>query len=601
MRSDAASRRKRVAVGVASRRHWSSAIAPATSAVARGHRTVVRARPAVERFGLRCRQRTGGRLSCLQLRAPGYALISIRALAVRGKRRLKGASARRWPSAPRYRMPRRRASSTSLLEVRDLHASYGGVRALRGVSLTVREGEIVAVLGNNGAGKSTLMRAISGTLALHGGAVDGGTIGFAGPRPGAAGSGRDRSRRRRAGAGGPADLRGPDGRGEPARGHVRPRRPPGRRRGARTRARPVPARWPSVAHQRGGAAVRRRAADAGHRPGADEPSRSCCCSTSRRWAWPRSSSTGSREVIQQINEQGTSVVLVEQNAAMALTIAHHAVGARGRPGRALRAGRRARRERRGARALPRHRRRGGRRARSPPTPISARRRPAQPRRRSRWRCEDVTVRFGGLDALERASRFTRRARHRRTRSSAPTAPASRRCSTCSPASTARAPAASRYGDADAHRRCGRRRSPRWAISRTFQNLALSPTATRAREPAARPSPAARGRASSPAACGCRARGERARRAGARRRRASPSSWGLGRRARRAGGLAALRRCASASSWRARCAPSRTLLLLDEPVAGMNADESRGDGARDRRSRARRWASRSSSSSTTCRS
>src|SRR4051812_7978591 len=65
---------------------------------------------------------------------------------------------------------------TSLLEVSDLHASYGGVRALRGVSLTVHEGEIVAVLGNNGAGKSTLMRAISNTLALQGGRIDEGTM-----------------------------------------------------------------------------------------------------------------------------------------------------------------------------------------------------------------------------------------------------------------------------------------------------------------------------------------------------------------------------------------------------------------------------------------
>src|SRR5215218_2250334 len=64
----------------------------------------------------------------------------------------------------------------ALLEVTDLHASYGGVRALRGVSLTVRDGEILAVLGNNGAGKSTLMRAISSTLSLHGGTIAGGTI-----------------------------------------------------------------------------------------------------------------------------------------------------------------------------------------------------------------------------------------------------------------------------------------------------------------------------------------------------------------------------------------------------------------------------------------
>jgi branched-chain amino acid transport system ATP-binding protein len=48
-----------------------------------------------------------------------------------------------------------------LLDVRDLHAGYGELGVLRGVSLTVDAGEIVAVLGPNGAGKSTLLRTIS--------------------------------------------------------------------------------------------------------------------------------------------------------------------------------------------------------------------------------------------------------------------------------------------------------------------------------------------------------------------------------------------------------------------------------------------------------
>jgi branched-chain amino acid transport system ATP-binding protein len=52
-----------------------------------------------------------------------------------------------------------------LLRVEDLSAAYGPVTALRGVSLQVREGEIVAVLGPNGAGKSTLLRTIAGVLA----------------------------------------------------------------------------------------------------------------------------------------------------------------------------------------------------------------------------------------------------------------------------------------------------------------------------------------------------------------------------------------------------------------------------------------------------
>jgi branched-chain amino acid transport system ATP-binding protein len=53
---------------------------------------------------------------------------------------------------------------TPLLELADVEARYGQVRALHGVSLTVDEGEIVSLLGANGAGKTTTLRAISGTV-----------------------------------------------------------------------------------------------------------------------------------------------------------------------------------------------------------------------------------------------------------------------------------------------------------------------------------------------------------------------------------------------------------------------------------------------------
>ena len=49
-----------------------------------------------------------------------------------------------------------------MLELRGLHVSYGGIRALKGISLTVEEGSIVTLIGANGAGKSTTLRAISG-------------------------------------------------------------------------------------------------------------------------------------------------------------------------------------------------------------------------------------------------------------------------------------------------------------------------------------------------------------------------------------------------------------------------------------------------------
>jgi branched-chain amino acid transport system ATP-binding protein len=61
-----------------------------------------------------------------------------------------------------------------LLELNDVSARYGQVAALHGVSLTVDEGEVVALLGANGAGKTTTLRAVSGTVRRNGEVIFGG-------------------------------------------------------------------------------------------------------------------------------------------------------------------------------------------------------------------------------------------------------------------------------------------------------------------------------------------------------------------------------------------------------------------------------------------
>jgi branched-chain amino acid transport system ATP-binding protein len=52
----------------------------------------------------------------------------------------------------------------TMLEVRDLRVRYGAIEAVRGIDLTVRQGELVALVGSNGAGKSTLLKALAGIL-----------------------------------------------------------------------------------------------------------------------------------------------------------------------------------------------------------------------------------------------------------------------------------------------------------------------------------------------------------------------------------------------------------------------------------------------------
>jgi branched-chain amino acid transport system ATP-binding protein len=58
-----------------------------------------------------------------------------------------------------------------VLEVSNLHSAYGRIEVLRGVSLEVRTGEIVALIGSNGAGKTTLLRALSGVQPITKGEI----------------------------------------------------------------------------------------------------------------------------------------------------------------------------------------------------------------------------------------------------------------------------------------------------------------------------------------------------------------------------------------------------------------------------------------------
>jgi branched-chain amino acid transport system ATP-binding protein len=58
-----------------------------------------------------------------------------------------------------------------LLEISDIHTHYGAIEALKGISLTVEEGEVVTLIGSNGAGKSTTLRSISGLTPASAGAV----------------------------------------------------------------------------------------------------------------------------------------------------------------------------------------------------------------------------------------------------------------------------------------------------------------------------------------------------------------------------------------------------------------------------------------------
>ncbi|MBR4808547.1 MAG: ATP-binding cassette domain-containing protein, partial [Lachnospiraceae bacterium] len=61
--------------------------------------------------------------------------------------------------------------SENLLEIKDLHVSYGGIQAVKGIDIEVPKGEIVTLIGANGAGKSTTLRTIAGLVKAKKGSI----------------------------------------------------------------------------------------------------------------------------------------------------------------------------------------------------------------------------------------------------------------------------------------------------------------------------------------------------------------------------------------------------------------------------------------------
>jgi ABC-type branched-subunit amino acid transport system ATPase component len=445
--------------------------------------------------------------------------------------------------------------------VDDVRVSYGGVQALHGVSLTVPEGEIVAVLGSNGAGKSTLLRTISGTLPLQGGKLDGGVISLAERRL----TGLDPADVVRAGV-----VQVPEGRRvfadltveENLRAGGLARK--GRRARAEARARvyDLLPRLKERRTQRAGLlsggeqqmlAIGRGLMSEPRLLLLDEPSLGLAPQLVGRIG----------EIIVRINEQGVAVVLVEQNAAMALDIAAHAyvleVGQVTLSGTVAELGS-------SDQVRERYLGVGGRSRPAAPAATSPDEKPGS-RAPRELRAEDLTVRFGGLSALSEVSlTLAPGSIH------AVIGPNGAGKSTLLNVVTGvyRASAGRvSYGDTE----ITRMRPPRIAalgVSRTFQNLALSPSATVAQN-------LLLGR-------------HRLTKAGfataglklpsARRERAEQEEV-VQRIAEMLGIAGQLHALVSGLPYgvrkrvefaRALCAEP-ALLLLDEPVAGMNADES----------------------------
>src|SRR3954452_19437094 len=227
------------------------------------------------------------------------------------------------PGAPPGRKSGSGSMADVLLDVRGLSVSYAGaVRALEGIDISVAPGSVVAVLGSNGAGKSTLLRAVSGTLGLQTGPITGGSITF---------DGRDLAGVEPALLVRMGIVQVPEGRrifGDlTVEENLRAGATTVKDRAARVRARDrVFDLFPRLAERRSQRGVLLSGGEqqmlAIGRALMSEPKLLLLDEPSLGLAPKLVEQIG--EVVREINRQGTSVVLVEQNAAMALTVADRA-------------------------------------------------------------------------------------------------------------------------------------------------------------------------------------------------------------------------------------------------------------------------------------
>jgi branched-chain amino acid transport system ATP-binding protein len=362
----------------------------------------------------------------------------------------------------------------ALLDVQELSVSYAGaVRALHGISMSVAPDSVVAVLGSNGAGKSTLLRAISGTLPLQNGAIEGGSISFEGRDL----SGVDAGAIVRAGI-----VQVPEGRrifGElTVEENLRAGALAVKGREARTRARErVYELFPRLDERRrqrgallsGGEqqmlAIGRALMSEPKLLLLDEPSLGLAPQIVERIG----------EVVREINRQGTAVVLVEQNAAMALEVSNSAymleVGKVSLSGTSSEL---SESDEVRSRYLGVGSGNGTAAATTDEPGAPATASDGAAREPRTLTVEEVTVRFGGICALDSVSfKVEPRSVH------ALIGPNGAGKSTCLNLLTGvYAPSAGKvlYGDEDLTA-LRPHRIARLGISRTFQNIALSPTST----------------------------------------------------------------------------------------------------------------------------